>query len=64
MTRFSHYAQYFLLNLTIELLRDKNGHTPYMVSKDKATRNEFRRYMGKWPEKYDYAAAQVLNKTH
>lgn len=39
--------------------RDKNGHTPYMASKDKATRNEFRRFMGKWPEKYDYSAAQV-----
>jgi len=33
-----------------------------MASKDKAVRNEFRRFMSKWPEKYDYTAAQVREK--
>ncbi|XP_045167402.2 ankyrin repeat and zinc finger domain-containing protein 1-like [Mercenaria mercenaria] len=40
-------------------VRDKGGLTPYMVAKDKATRNEFRRFMGKWPDKYDYEKAQI-----
>jgi hypothetical protein len=33
-----------------------------MVSKDKATRNEFRKFMGLWPDKYDYEKAQVSDK--
>ena len=45
--------------LSVYICREKTGHTPYMVSKDKATRNEFRKFMGKWPDKYDYNKAQV-----
>lgn len=39
--------------------RDKGGLTPYMVAKDKATRNEFRRFMARWPDRYDYDKAQI-----
>ncbi|WAQ94772.1 ANKZ1-like protein [Mya arenaria] len=41
------------------VLKDRNGHSPYMASKDKATRNEFRRFRGKWPDRYDYKVAQI-----
>ncbi|KAH3719844.1 ankyrin repeat and zinc finger domain-containing protein 1-like isoform X2 [Dreissena polymorpha] len=40
-------------------LRDSKGHTAYMDSKDKATRNEFRRYRASHPNRYDYTAAQI-----
>ncbi|XP_054827030.1 ankyrin repeat and zinc finger domain-containing protein 1 isoform X2 [Eublepharis macularius] len=40
-------------------LRDKQEQPPYCVSADKQTRNEFRRFMGEQPEKYDYVQAQV-----
>lgn len=40
-------------------IRDKGGLTPYMVSKDKPTRNEFRRFRNKWPDRYDYGLAQI-----
>nr|XP_056707587.1 ankyrin repeat and zinc finger domain-containing protein 1 [Euleptes europaea] len=40
-------------------VRDKQERPPYCVSADKQTRNEFRRFMGEQPEKYDYIQAQV-----
>ncbi|XP_061465359.1 tRNA endonuclease ANKZF1 isoform X2 [Rhineura floridana] len=40
-------------------LRDRQEQPPYCVSANKQTRNEFRRFMGEHPEKYDYIQAQV-----
>ncbi|KAL3831821.1 hypothetical protein ACJMK2_023523 [Sinanodonta woodiana] len=40
-------------------IRDKMGQTPYMVCPNKETRNEFRRFQGNYPEKYDYVKAQI-----
>ncbi|KAL4222271.1 Ankyrin repeat and zinc finger domain-containing protein 1 [Mactra antiquata] len=40
-------------------IKDKGGQTPYMVGKDKNTRNEFRRFMNKWPDRFDYNKAQI-----
>lgn len=39
--------------------RDKFGQTPYNFAKDKESRNEFRKFMGQFPDRYDYKAAQV-----
>ncbi|XP_033762728.1 LOW QUALITY PROTEIN: ankyrin repeat and zinc finger domain-containing protein 1-like [Pecten maximus] len=40
-------------------IKDKFGKTPYTSTSNKETRNEFRRFMAKFPLKYDYEAAQV-----
>ncbi|XP_077176884.1 tRNA endonuclease ANKZF1 isoform X2 [Paroedura picta] len=40
-------------------VRDKQERPPYCVSADKQTRNEFRKFMGEQPEKYNYIQAQV-----
>ncbi|EPQ18454.1 Ankyrin repeat and zinc finger domain-containing protein 1 [Myotis brandtii] len=40
-------------------IRDFRTRPPYMVAVDKATRNEFRRFMEKNPDAYDYSKAQV-----
>ncbi|XP_034982843.1 tRNA endonuclease ANKZF1 isoform X1 [Zootoca vivipara] len=40
-------------------LRDRQEQPPYCVSANKQTRNEFRRFRGEQPEKYDYDRAQV-----
>ncbi|KAK1336660.1 hypothetical protein QTO34_002694 [Cnephaeus nilssonii] len=40
-------------------VRDFRTRPPYMVAADKATRNEFRRFMEKNPDAYDYSKAQV-----
>uniref|UniRef100_A0A4W3K856 VLRF1 domain-containing protein n=1 Tax=Callorhinchus milii TaxID=7868 RepID=A0A4W3K856_CALMI len=40
-------------------VRDGKGQPAYAVSADKETRNEFRKYMADYPEKYDYTRAQV-----
>lgn len=40
-------------------VKDKFGKTPYISTTNKETRNEFRRFMAKFPHKYDYEAAQV-----
>lgn len=39
--------------------RDKFGQTPYNFAKDKESRNEFRKFMGQYPDRYDYKTAQV-----
>ncbi|XP_022238619.1 ankyrin repeat and zinc finger domain-containing protein 1-like isoform X2 [Limulus polyphemus] len=39
--------------------KDKYGKTPYLMAKDKETRNEFRRFMGNFPEKYNYDMSQI-----
>ncbi|XP_061186027.1 tRNA endonuclease ANKZF1-like [Saccostrea echinata] len=39
--------------------RDKFGQTPYNHGKDKETRNEFRKFMGRYPDRYDYKTAQI-----
>ncbi|XP_057293039.1 ankyrin repeat and zinc finger domain-containing protein 1-like isoform X2 [Hydractinia symbiolongicarpus] len=39
--------------------RNKEGKVPYDVAADKSTRNEFRRFMAKYPEKYDYKKAKI-----
>ncbi|KAL3199146.1 hypothetical protein MRX96_014111 [Rhipicephalus microplus] len=40
-------------------VKNGKGLTPYAVCSDKQTRNEFRRFKGSHPEKYDYVAAQI-----
>ncbi|XP_026521359.1 ankyrin repeat and zinc finger domain-containing protein 1 isoform X1 [Notechis scutatus] len=40
-------------------IRDRKEQPPYCVSTSKQTRNEFRRFMGEQPERYDYTRAQV-----
>ncbi|XP_076349237.1 tRNA endonuclease ANKZF1-like isoform X2 [Tachypleus tridentatus] len=39
--------------------KDKFGKTPYLMAKDKETRNEFRRFMGNFPDKYNYDKSQI-----
>lgn len=45
--------------LGVSTPRDFRTRPPYMVAADKATRNEFRRFMEKNPDAYDYSKAQV-----
>ncbi|XP_071101998.1 tRNA endonuclease ANKZF1-like [Haliotis cracherodii] len=40
-------------------VKDKFGKVPYSVTTSKETRNEFRRFMGEFPEKFDYSKAQI-----
>ncbi|KAM7105606.1 tRNA endonuclease ANKZF1 [Molossus nigricans] len=40
-------------------IQDSRTWPPYMVAADKSTRNEFRRFMEKNPDAYDYSKAQV-----
>ncbi|XP_053452980.1 ankyrin repeat and zinc finger domain-containing protein 1 isoform X2 [Nycticebus coucang] len=40
-------------------VQDSQARPPYTVAADKSTRNEFRRYMEKNPDAYDYKKAQV-----
>ncbi|XP_012657632.1 ankyrin repeat and zinc finger domain-containing protein 1 isoform X1 [Otolemur garnettii] len=40
-------------------VQDSRARPPYTVAADKSTRNEFRRYMEKNPDAYDYNKAQV-----
>lgn len=42
--------------------RDKYGKPPYCAATEKETRNEFRRFMARYPDKYDYVVAQVCVK--
>ena len=39
--------------------RNQSGQTPYLVAKDKAVRDTFRRFMATYPSMYDYTAAQI-----
>ncbi|XP_071158192.1 tRNA endonuclease ANKZF1-like isoform X1 [Mytilus edulis] len=40
-------------------IKDKYGQTAYQLTSDKETRNEFRRFMAKFPERYDYDSGKV-----
>lgn len=40
-------------------VKDKQGKLSYNLARDKKTRDTFRKFMGKYPEAYDYAKAQV-----
>jgi hypothetical protein len=40
-------------------VRNHNNQPPYIVAKDKETRNAFRRFMAQQPDRFDYVAAQV-----
>ncbi|CAH1790093.1 unnamed protein product [Owenia fusiformis] len=40
-------------------VRNKKGQVPYMLAFDKGTRNEFRKFMAKFPDKYDYHMSQI-----
>lgn len=40
-------------------LKNQSGHTPYLVSRDKATRNSFRRFMAQYPAAYDYDSTHI-----
>nr|XP_010947113.1 PREDICTED: ankyrin repeat and zinc finger domain-containing protein 1-like [Camelus bactrianus] len=40
-------------------VQDSRARPPYTVAADKSTRNEFRRFMEKNPDAYDYSKAQV-----
>ena len=40
-------------------LRDKQKKVPFMVAETKDTRNMFRKFMGEFPDRYDYKTAQI-----
>lgn len=40
-------------------MKDQQGKLSYNLARDKKTRDSFRKFMGKYPEAYDYAKAQV-----
>ena len=40
-------------------VRDKQKKVPYMMAETKDTRNTFRKFMGEFPEKYDYKNAMI-----
>lgn len=40
-------------------VKDKQGNLSYNLARDKKTRDSFRKFMGKYPEAYDYVKAQV-----
>ena len=42
------------------IFRNKKGKTSYEMASNKETRNEFRRYMASYPDKYDYQIAKVF----
>lgn len=46
-------------NGTNPSLKNGKGLPPYAVSRDKLTRQEFRRFYGEFPTKYDYKTAQI-----
>jgi len=48
-----------LLNGADPSVRDKLKKVPFMFATDKETRNVFRKFMGEFPDKYDYKTAQV-----
>ena len=48
-----------LLNGADPSVRDKLKKVPFMFATEKETRNVFRKFMGEFPEKYDYKTAQV-----
>lgn len=40
-------------------VKDDKGRPPFVVACNKETRNEFRRFMASFPDRYDYAKAQI-----
>lgn len=48
-----------LTQLWVFVLRDSRARPPYTVAADKSTRNEFRRFMEKNRDAYDYNKARV-----
>ncbi|PFX14391.1 Ankyrin repeat and zinc finger domain-containing protein 1 [Stylophora pistillata] len=40
-------------------VKDEKGRTSYAVAGNKDTRNEFRRFMASYPDRYDYVKAQI-----
>lgn len=40
--------------------KNKKLQTPYAASKDKETRNAFRRFMGTYPDKFNYSKVFFL----
>jgi len=40
-------------------VRDKLKKVPYMLASEKETRNVFRKFLGEFPDKYDYKSAQI-----
>jgi len=40
-------------------VRDKLKKVPYMLAFDKETRNVFRKFLGEFPDRYDYKSAQI-----
>merc|ERR1712080_612308 len=50
----------FLMGIGADpVVKDKRGRLPYNISSCKEDRNEFRRFMAKHPDKYDYLSAQI-----
>jgi len=48
-----------LLNGADPAVRDRSKKVPFNYTVDKETRNEFRKFQGKYPDKYDYKSAQI-----
>ena len=43
----------------VMFFRDRRGHVPYGEAGDRPTKDEFRRFMADFPDKYDYTHAKV-----
>ena len=56
--RFSERDLLTFFEFTL-LSRNDRGKPPFAVAGNKETRNEFRRFMALYPDRYDYAKAQV-----
>ena len=51
--------QYFYIYLFLHF-RDINSKTCYQLSANKITRDEFRKFMAEFPDRYDYKTAKVI----
>ena len=56
---FCVQSRKYLADQKCILFRNHDGEFPYDVAERKETRNEYRRFMAKYPEKYDYKKANV-----
>lgn len=54
-----YVSRLLLMNGADPTCKDKKSQTPYDHSMDKQTRNVFRRFMGEFPEQYDYSKVSM-----
>ncbi|XP_075237920.1 tRNA endonuclease ANKZF1-like [Lycorma delicatula] len=56
---FKDVIQFLLENGANPCARDKKSMTAYDFAPDKETRNVFRRFMGEYPDRYDYSKSHI-----